>query len=73
MYLGEHAGAKAEEAVLEDHRTLLLSVKGRYVATTVQAGGRQAAAAWLAATCMGLAILYLFEAHNQSHSPTRAL
>lgn len=35
MYLGEHAGAKAEEAVLEDHRTLLLSVKGRYVATSL--------------------------------------
>jgi hypothetical protein len=34
VYLGEHGGAKAEEAVLEDHRTLLLSVKGRYVATT---------------------------------------
>lgn len=29
MYLGEHAaGAKAEAAILEDHHTLLLSVKG---------------------------------------------
>lgn len=28
VYLGEHGGAKAEEAVLEDHHTLLLSVKG---------------------------------------------
>eukprot|EP00267_Zea_mays_P037571 XP_008675086.1 subtilisin-like protease SBT5.6 isoform X5 [Zea mays] len=28
VYLGKHGGAKAEEAVLEDHRTLLLSVKG---------------------------------------------
>ena len=29
MYLGGHAaGAKAEEAILEDHHALLLSVKG---------------------------------------------
>ncbi|OEL28360.1 Subtilisin-like protease SBT5.6 [Dichanthelium oligosanthes] len=28
VYLGEHAGAKAEEAILEDHHALLLSVKG---------------------------------------------
>ncbi|CAD6230040.1 unnamed protein product [Miscanthus lutarioriparius] len=27
VYLGEHAGAKAEEAILEDHHTLLLYVK----------------------------------------------
>ncbi|KAJ1285220.1 hypothetical protein BS78_03G263200 [Paspalum vaginatum] len=27
VYLGEHAGAKAEAAILEDHHTLLLSVK----------------------------------------------
>ena len=29
VYLGEHAGAKAEEAILEDHHTLLLYVKSR--------------------------------------------
>jgi hypothetical protein len=29
VYLGEHAGAKAEEAILDDHHTLLLSVKSR--------------------------------------------
>jgi hypothetical protein len=29
VYLGEHAGEKAEEAILEDHHTLLLSVKSR--------------------------------------------
>ena len=28
MYLGGHAGAKAEEAILEDHHALLRSVKG---------------------------------------------
>ncbi|KAF8696294.1 hypothetical protein HU200_037199 [Digitaria exilis] len=28
VYLGEHAGGKAEEAILEDHHALLLSVKG---------------------------------------------
>lgn len=28
VYLGEHAGAKAKEATLEDHHALLLSVKG---------------------------------------------
>ncbi|CAM0882507.1 unnamed protein product [Alopecurus aequalis] len=28
VYLGEHAGARAKEAILEDHHALLLSVKG---------------------------------------------
>jgi hypothetical protein len=31
VYLGEHAGARAKEVILEDHHALLLSVKGRYV------------------------------------------
>jgi hypothetical protein len=29
--LGEHAGARAKEAIIEDHHALLLSVKGRYI------------------------------------------